>query len=85
MSVLVKLLTKSALVDMNEQRSPKNTPDKIAPPVKIGLIPIALDMVMQIIPKVAADPNAVPVRKEIKQHSKKVTRINTDGVIIFEE
>jgi len=50
-----------------------------------GLIPMAFDMVMQITPRVAADPNAVPIRKEIRQHSRKVIRIKIEGIIIFEE
>lgn len=70
---------------MGEQRSPKKAPDKIAPPVNAGLIPIAFERVMQITPRVAAAPKDVPVRNETRQHSRKVIRIKTDGIIILDE
>jgi len=40
---------------------------------------------MQIMPRVAADPKAVPIRKEIRQQRRKVMRIKTEGTIIREE
>jgi len=40
---------------------------------------------MQMTPTVAAVPNAVPVKVEIRQHSKNEMRIKIEGEIIFEE
>ena len=68
-------------MDTGEHRSPKNTPERIAPPVRISLHPIAFAMVMQITPMVAAVPNAVPVRTDTRQFKRNAIKIITDGFI----
>ena len=45
----------------------------MAPPSNIVEIPILFAMVMQITPIVATLPKEVPVRKEIRQHSRNDT------------
>ena len=55
-------------------------PDKIAPPVKVGSIPLALAIDIQMMPIVAAVPKDVPVKSETKQQSRKTIKMNTDGM-----
>ena len=50
-----------ALVDSGEHRSPTKIPDKIAPPVIHGLMPMVLAMVMQTTPIVAEVPKVLDV------------------------
>ena len=66
-SVFVRVATSSADVDMGEDLSPKKHPDKIAPPLIIGLKPMAFDMDMEIMPAVDAVPKLVPVKKEMAE------------------
>ena len=70
--VFVSSLTKSALVEKGEQRSPKNAPDRMAPPSR-GLVPAEIPMLMQMTPMVAEVPKEVPVSTEIPQQSRKET------------
>lgn len=79
--VWVSSETSSALVDTGEHRSPKNTPERIAPPVRISLHPIAFCHAQQITPMVAAVPNAVPVRTDTRQFKRNAIKIITDGFI----
>ena len=65
-SVPVKVATKRADVDMGEDLSPKNAPDKTAPPVTKGLKPIAFDIDIEITPAVEDVPKLVPVKSEIE-------------------
>ena len=51
----------SALVDTGEQRSPKKTPDKTAPPASTGDTPMEAAAVMHTAPIVAAAPKDVPM------------------------
>ena len=57
---------------MGEQRSPKKLPERMAPPVRAGFRPAALDMSIQMTPMVLAVPKEVPVRKDIREHSRNV-------------
>ena len=66
--------TSSALEDMGEHRSPKNTPDRMAPPSKGAGSPAARPNIMQIKPMVLAVPKDVPVRKDIRLQSRKAQR-----------
>jgi hypothetical protein len=79
--VLVSSLTKSALVDIGEQRSPKKTPERMAPPRKAGSKPIAFPIAIVMTPMVAADPKAVPVKKETKQFKRNVITRKKEGSI----
>ena len=74
-SVSVNSLIKCAPDDIGEQRSPKNIPERMAPPAYTAGIFILFANVIQIMPIVAALPKAVPIRNDTKQHSKK--QINT--------
>ena len=65
-SVPVKVATKRADVDMGEDLSPKNAPDKTAPPVTKGLKPMAFDIDIEITPAVEDVPKLVPVKSEIE-------------------
>lgn len=51
----------SALVDTGEQRSPKKTPDKTAPPASTDDTPMEAAAVMHTAPIVAAAPKDVPM------------------------
>ena len=84
MSVLVMVLTKRALVETGEQRSPYKAPARMAPPVQKILISMAEAMLAQITPIVAAVPKEVPVRVETTAHRINVSNIKTDGWISFE-
>ena len=77
--VFVSSLTKSALVEKGEQRSPKNAPDRMAPPRSRGLVPAEIPMLMQMTPMVAEVPKEVPVSTEIPQQSRKETSRMTSG------
>ena len=79
MLVLVSSLTKSALVEKGEQRSPKNAPERMAPPRSSGFAPSETPMLMQITPMVAAVPKEVPVSTEIPQFKRKDTSRMTSG------
>ena len=83
-SVFVSSLTRIALVETGEQRSPKKIPARIAPPVYIEGIPLLSAMVIQITPMVAALPKEVPVRKETRQHRRKEASSMTDGLHMAE-
>ena len=78
-SVPVSSLTSRALVDTGEHRSPKNTPDRTAPPTSTGFSPMAPEMLMQITPMVAAVPKAVPVRTDTPQFIKKAKSRKAEG------
>ena len=78
-SVLVSSATKRALVETGEQRSPKKTPDKTAPPTRSMGMFMAAAIVVQITPMVAAVPKAVPVRKETAQFRRKAISKNREG------
>ena len=64
-----------------KQRSPKYTPERIAPPVIHEGIPSAEAIVAHTTPIVAAVPRAVPVRTEIRQFRRNVISKNVDGFI----
>ena len=81
-SVFVRSATSSALVDTGEHLSPKNTPERIAPPASIGFIPIASDIVMHMTPTVAALPNDVPVRKDMSELTMNTAPRNHSGWIM---
>ena len=73
--------TSRALEDMGEHRSPKNTPDRMAPPSKGAGRPAARPSIMQIKPMVLAVPKEVPVRKDIRLQSRKAQRAKAPGWI----
>ena len=79
MFVSVSSLTSSALVETGEQRSPKYTPESIAPPSSTGSMPIEMPTLTQMVPIVAAVPNAVPVSIETPQFSKNVISSRISG------
>ena len=79
MFVSVSPLTSSALVETGEQRSPKYTPESIAPPSSTGSMPIEMPTLTQMVPIVAAVPNAVPVSIETPQFSKNVISSRISG------
>ena len=81
MSVLVRLHISWALDDMGEQRSPKKLPERMAPPVRRGLRPAALEMSIQMTPMVLAVPKEVPVRKDMAEHRRKVQSTKYLGFI----
>ena len=81
MFVPVSSLTRRALVETGEHRSPKRTPESIAPPVRMGFAPIVIPIVTQITPIVAAEPKDVPIRNETRQHRAKVIKIKDFGLI----
>ena len=68
-------------METGEHLSPQNTPDSIAPPITTGFILNARPMVIQIEPIVAAVPNAVPVRNERAQLSRKAITGKICGTI----
>ena len=82
--VPVSSATSSALVETGEQRSPKSTPDRTAPPIRRMSTPIAPPIVAQITPMVAALPKEVPIRTDTAQLSRKVIRRKTPGRISAE-
>ncbi len=59
---------------MGEQRSPKYAPASTAPPASSSFAPIEAAIVMHTTPMVAAVPNDVPVRKDIRPHRRKMAR-----------
>ena len=71
-SVRVRVLTSRALVDMGEQRSPKYAPASTAPPASSSFAPMERAMVMHTTPMVAEVPNDVPVRNDMRPHSRKM-------------
>lgn len=73
--------TRSALVDTGEQRSPKYTPESIAPPTSRISTFMAAPMVPQMTPMVAAVPKEVPVSTDTRQFRRNVMRIRMDGRI----
>ena len=77
--VFVSSLTKSALVENGEQRSPKKAPERMAPPRSSGLAPAETPMAMQMTPMVAAVPNEVPVSTESAQFNRNETSRITSG------
>lgn len=81
MFVSVIAATSRALVDTGEQRSPKKTPERIAPPVSTGETSMAVPIAAQMTPIVAAVPKEVPVRTEITQLSRKVISRKIEGRI----
>ena len=82
MPVFVMSATRRALVDTGEHLSPKKMPERMAPPVRAGLMPRALPMVMHITPIVATLPNDVPVRKDIKEFMRNAAMRNHEGLTI---
>lgn len=84
MFVFVIAATNKALVETGEQRSPKKTPERIAPPVSTGETPIAVPIAAQITPIVAAVPKEVPVSTERPQLSRKLISRKTPGRISLE-
>ena len=80
-SVSVRAETSRALVDMGEHRSPKKDPDRMAPAASTGDSPMAVAMVMQMVPTVAAVPKEVPVRKDMAVHRRKASRGKAAGEI----
>ena len=83
-SVCVSSETRSALVETGEHLSPKYEPPKTAPPIITGSMPNDFAIVMQMTPIVADVPKAVPVKKDIAQHRRKVSITNISGLIIKE-
>ncbi len=81
MFVWVRVLTSCALVDTGEHRSPKYTPERIAPPRSAGEICMDVPSVMVMTPMVAADANDEPVNNDIRQFSRNVSRMATWGRI----
>ena len=77
--VFVRSATRRALVDTGEHRSPKNMPERIAPPESMGFTSMAFAIVIHITPVVAAVPKDVPVRKEIKELTMKTIARKDDG------
>ena len=79
MFVSVSSLTSSALVETGEQRSPKYTPESIAPPSSTGSMPIEMPTLTQMVPIVAVVPNAVPVSIETPQFRRNVISSKISG------
>ena len=77
--VLVSVATSAALDDMGEQRSPKKLPERMAPPMRAGLTPMAVPMAMQMTPMVAAVPNELPMSIDMPQHKRKVAGTRVVG------
>ena len=82
-SVFVSSETSNALVETGEQRSPKRTPESIAPPAITGFMFIEYAIVMQMTPIVAAEPKDVPIRNETPQQRRNVISTKTLGFMSF--
>ena len=75
--VPVNVATSSELVETGEHRSPKYDPERTAPPVSKMGTPALVAMNAQIVPMVTAVPNEVPVRNDMRQHSRNVASKTT--------
>ncbi len=78
--VLVMLATSAAEEDMGEQRSPTNAPARMAPPTRATSAFMAVAIVMQMTPTVAAAAYELPTSMDMPDVSRKLRSTRFRGL-----